>query len=160
MIHDAWKSLAIVALVLSLTLVGCDKKKETAAPVEPAPAPTAVAPAVNMQDGEWAITMKVEMPGMPAEAMQPHTIKTCLSKENYVPKTDQQQSDCTVENQKIDGNTVSWIVACKETTGTGTITYSGDTMEGLMESTTKVEGREIKTKMAMSGKRLGPCPAK
>jgi len=160
MIHGAWKSMTLVALVSLLTLVGCDKKKDAATPAEPAATPSAAAPAVNMQDGEWAITMKVEMPGMPAEAMKPHTIKTCLTKENYVPKTDQEQSDCTVENQKVDGNTVNWTVVCKETTGTGTITYSGDAMEGLMESTTKIEGQEIKTKMAMSGKRLGPCPAK
>lgn len=161
--HGAWKSLATVALVSSLAFVGCDRKKETAAPPESAPEPVAAAPSVNMQDGEWEITMKVEMPdmpGMPAGAMKPHTVKSCLSKDNYVPKTSREQSDCTMENQKIDGNTVSWTVACKETTGTGTITYSGDSMNGLMESTTRIEGKEMKTRMIMSGKRLGPCPTK
>lgn len=160
MITHAWKYLAIVALVSSLALVGCDKKKEAATPVEQAPAPTASLPSVNLHDGEWEITMKVEMPGMPAAAMKPHTIKTCLTKANYVPETNQEKSDCKMENQKIDGNTVSWTMACKDTAGKGTVTYSGDSMEGLMESSTKVEGREINTKMAMSGKRIGPCPAK
>ncbi len=160
MIHRAWKSLAIVAMISSLALVGCDKKKETPAPEEAAPATKAAAPSVNMQDGEWEITMKVEMPGMPKEAMMPHTIKTCLSKENYVPETNQQQADCKIESQKIDGDTVSWTVVCKETTSKGTITYAGDSMEGLMESMTKVDGKDISTKITMSGKRIGPCPSK
>jgi hypothetical protein len=153
MIHRAWKTWALVALISSLALVGCDKKKEASAPTESAPS-------INLQDGEWEITTKIDMPGMPAEAMRPYTIKTCLSKENYVPETTRQQSDCNVESRKIDGDTVSWTVVCKETTSKGTITYAGDSMEGLMESTTKVQGREMKTKMAMSGKRIGPCPAK
>jgi len=158
--HGAWKSLAVVALVSVFAVAGCGKKKEAAAPAEPAPAPKAAAPSVNMQDGEWEITMKIDMPGMPAGAMKPHTVKTCLTKENYVPKTNPTQTDCKMENQKIDGNTVSWSVVCKDTTGKGTITYAGDSFNGLMESSTKIEGKEMKTRMAMVGKRLGPCPAK
>ena len=158
--HGAWKIPTIVALVSALAVTGCGKKKEAAAPAEPAPAPTAAAPAVNMQDGEWEITMKIDMPGMPAEAMKPHTVKTCLNKENYVPETNPKQTDCKVENKKVEGNTVSWSVVCKDTTGTGTITYAGDSFKGLMESSTKIEGKEMKTKMAMAGKRLGPCPSK
>lgn len=103
--------------------------------------------------------MKVEMPGMPA-AMKPQTIKTCLTKANYVPETSRKQPDCKTENQKIDGNTVSWTIVCKDTTGKGTVTYSGDFMEGLMESSTKVGEKEINTKMAMNGKRIGPCPTR
>lgn len=160
MIIDVWKSLAIVALVSLLTLFGCDKNKETASPEEQAPAPSVSSPSVNLQDGEWAITSKIEMPGMPAAAMKPYTVKTCLTKENYVPEASQEQSDCKMEDQKIDGNTVSWKMVCKETTGKGTVTYSGDSMEGFMESSTKVDGREIVTKIAMSGKRIGPCPTK
>ncbi|GEM_PF-287073 len=158
--HGVWKPLAIVALVSSLALIGCDRKKEAAAPAEPAPAPEAAAPSVNMQDGEWEITTKIDMPGMPAEAMKPHSVKTCLTRDKYVPEADPQQTDCTMKNQKIDGNTVSWTVVCKDTTGTGTITYAGDTFNGQMESSTRIEGKEMKTKMAMIGKRLGPCPAK
>jgi hypothetical protein len=160
MIIDVWKSLAIVVLVSSLALVGCDKKKEAATPTEQAPVATASAPSVNLQDGEWAITSRVEMSGMPAAAMKPYTVKTCLTKENYVPEASQEQSDCKIEDQKIDGNSVSWKMVCKETTGKGTVTYSGDSMEGFMESSTKVGGREIVTKIAMSGKRIGPCPEK
>lgn len=160
MMHGAWKCLAIVALVSALALAGCGKKKEATAPAEPAPAPKAAAPSVNMQDGEWEITMKVDVPGMPAGAMKPHTVKTCLSKDKYVPETNPKQTDCKMENKKIDGNTVSWSVVCKDTTGKGTITYAGDSFNGLMESSTKIEGKEMKTKMAMVGKRLGPCPTK
>ena len=162
MIHCTWKCLVTVALVSSLALVGCNKKNDAAAPAESTSAPTAAAPAINMQDGEWEITTKVEMPdmpGMPSGAMMSHTMKSCLSKENYIPEASMEQSDCKVKNQTIDGNTVNWTVACKETTSKGSITYAGDTMKGVMESKTKAEGREINTKITMSGKRLGPCPS-
>lgn len=146
--HGAWKTLSIVILVSSLAFAGCDRKKEASAPAEPASAPEAAAPSVNMQDGQWEITTRIDMPGMPAEAMKPHTVKTCLTKDKCVPEADQQQTDCTMKDQKVDGNTVSWTVVCKDTTGTGTITYAGDTFNGQMESSTRIEGKVMKTKMA------------
>jgi hypothetical protein len=161
MFNCTWK-LAVVVLVSSLALAGCGKKKE-AAPDEAASTSTAVSPAINMQEGEWEITTKVEMPdipGMPAGAMMSHTVKSCLSKENYIPEASREQSDCKVENQTIDGNTVNWTVVCKETTSKGSVTYAGDTMNGVMESKTKAEGREINSKITMSGKRIGACPAR
>jgi hypothetical protein len=150
----------VVILASSLTIVGCSKKKEAEAPPAPAPESKPAAASLNMNEGQWEITTTMDMPGMPAEAMKPHTVTTCLSKSDYVPKADQEKSDCKMVDQKIDGNTVSWNMVCKESSGKGTVTYAGDSFSGLMESTMKEGGKEMTMKMKMDGRRIGACPQK
>ena len=147
-----------VVLASTLSIVGCSKKKEAEAP--PAPESKPAAASLNMNEGQWEITTTMDMPGMPAEAMKPHTVTTCLSKSDYVPKADQEKSDCKMVDQKIDGDTVSWTMVCKESSGKGTVTYAGDSFSGLMESTMKEGGKEMTMKMKMDGRRIGACPQK
>jgi hypothetical protein len=153
-----WSLAVAVALVSSLTVVGCSKKKESEGTSAPEKKPAVAS--VNMNEGQWEITTTVDMPGMPAMAKKPHTFTTCLSKSDYVPKTNPEKNDCKMVNQKIDGNTVSWNMVCKESSGKGTVTYAGDSYSGLMESTMKAEGKEMTVKMKMDGKRIGACPQK
>jgi len=156
--HGAWSFTLVVVLVFSLALVGCNRKKESETTSAPAPEQKVATPSVNMKEGQWEITTTVDMPGMPAAAMKPHTVTSCLSKKDYVPQANPNKGDCKMLDQKIDGNTVSWNVACKETSGKGTITYAGDTFSGLMESTMKEGDKEMTVKMKMDGKRIGECP--
>ena len=153
-----WSLAVAVALVSSLTVVGCDKKKESEVPSAPEKKPAIAS--VNMNEGQWEITTTVDMPGMPAMAKKPHAFTTCLSKSDYVPKSNTEKNDCKMLDQKIEGNTVSWSVACKESSGKGTVTYAGDSYTGFMESTMKAEGKEMMVKMKMDGKRIGACPGK
>lgn len=155
-----WFLTLVVVLVFSLSMIGCSRKKESEAPSASAPETKPAVASVNMNEGQWEITTTVDMPGMPAEAMKPHTVTTCLSKSDYVPNANPEKSDCKMVNQKIDGNTVSWNVVCKETSGKGTITYAGDSFSGIMESTMKQEGKEITVNMKMDGKHIGACPQK
>jgi hypothetical protein len=110
--------------------------------------------APNMEDGLWEITSTVDMPGMPAKSFT-HT--TCLTKEKAVPQT--AQSECTMKDVKTQGNTVTWTVVCKEgmSTSTGKITYAGTTMDGVIETTVKSNGKTMTMKSTMKGKRIGPC---
>jgi hypothetical protein len=110
--------------------------------------------APNMEDGLWEITSTVDMPGMPAKSFT-HT--TCLTKEKAVPQT--AQSECTMKDVKTQGNTVTWTVVCKEGMGTSTgkITYAGTTMDGVIETTVKSNGKTMTMKSTMKGKRIGPC---
>jgi hypothetical protein len=151
-----WSLAVAVVLVSSLTVVGCSKKKDSDSATEKKPA----AASVNMNEGQWEITTTMDMPGMPAMAKKPHTVTTCLTKSDYVPKASHEKSDCKMVDQKIDGNTVSWNMVCKESSGKGTVTYAGDSYSGLMESTVKAEGKEMTVKMKMDGKRIGACPQK
>jgi hypothetical protein len=109
-----------------------------------------------MQEGKWEITNTIEMKGMPAGMMKPHTVTTCLSQKDSVPK-DTQQKDCTMKDVKVEGNTVNWEVQCKNSSGKGSVTYAGSSFDGVMETMMKEDGKEMNAKMTMKGKYLGPC---
>lgn len=143
----------VLALMLSgMVASGCSKKQEASAPAEK----PAAAPAVNMQEGKWEITSSLEMQGMPAGMMKPQTFTSCLSQKDYVPKGSDQK-DCEMKGVRIDGSTVSWEVACKDSGGKGRITYAGNTFDGVMEMTMKEGGKDMNARMTMKGRHLGPC---
>ncbi len=124
----------------------------------------AFAASPNMQDGQWEITLKMEMKGMPAHMSRPMTYTHCMTRDNAVPQKQEKNKDCVMKDQKVSGNTVSWDMVCKdkdgtEMRGTGRITYKGDKFDGVMKST--VNSRDtgpMVMNYKMSGRRLGPCP--
>lgn len=142
-----------VLAVMVLMIAGCGDK-----PKDGAQAPTATAPKVNMQDGQWEITTTTEMAGMPAGMMKPYTMTTCLTQKEPVamPK---EQSDCKMQDLKTSGNTVTWAMVCPNAKSKGSITYAGTTYDGQIENVMKIEGKDMTSKMTMKGKYLGPCPA-
>jgi hypothetical protein len=126
-----------------------------------AAAPLGVAQKVNMQDGLWEISVKMEMPGMPA-GVGAQTIRKCYTPSDVqdasrtVPKDDH----CQVTDFKAQGDTVSWSVRCKppqEMTGTGTMTYKGTSYAGRMSFSMKESGQTMNMQQTISGKRIGPC---
>lgn len=146
-------SAVVVLVAMGLIMAGCGKKPEGSAPAEK---PAAAMKGVNMKEGKWEITSTVEMKGMPAGMMPPQTFTTCLKQTDYVPKN-ADQKDCTMKDVNVSGNTVIWEVVCKESSGKGTITYAGDTYDGMMEMTVKEGGKDTHMKMTMKGKHIGPC---
>jgi len=110
--------------------------------------------APNMDEGLWEITTTVDMPGMGSRSFT-HT--SCLTKEKAVPQ--RAESGCTVKDMKTQGNTVTWTVVCKEgmSKSTGKVTYTGSTMDGVVETTVKAGGQTMMMKSTMKGKRIGPC---
>jgi hypothetical protein len=139
--------IAVVMVASMLVIAGCDSKPK--------------APSMNMQDGQWEMTMKMDMPGMPPAAMQPRTITTCLSKKDLIPQSQPDaQNKCEIKNRNIAGDTVTWEMVCPNMTGKGTMTYAGTTVVGGSETTINMDGKIQTIKTAMSGKYLGPCPEK
>ncbi|MDY0270694.1 DUF3617 domain-containing protein [Trichloromonas sp.] len=112
---------------------------------------------IDMQEGQWEITTRMEMPGMPVQ-IPPMTFSQCITQQDLVPQNEQPDNECTVISNRIDGNTVVWSVVCKgeggETRGDGQITYHGDHFEGSMQMAMP-EGMTMTN--YMSGKRIGPC---
>jgi len=150
--RTAGSLLLLVMFVFGLMAVGCGKKQE--APSQPEK--PAVSKGVNMQEGKWEITTTFEMQGMPAGMMKPQTFATCLKQNDYVPK-DQEQKDCTMKDVRVDGDTVTWEIVCKDSSGKGKVTYAGSTFDGIMETLMKEGGRDMTAKMTMKGKHIGPC---
>jgi len=125
--------------------------------------PCAAAPALN--PGEWQITAKTEMTGLPMQ-MPPQsvTFTNCVTADQPVPTQPQKQEQCKIFDVKTEGQAVSWSVECNadegKMKGSGTIVYDGDTMTGEQKMNVSAEGMNLTVVMHMSGKRLGPCKEK
>lgn len=116
------------------------------------------------RDGEWEVKMEMNMPGMPM-TLPPTTTKQCITPgdasdpKRALPPQGRggNQSNCTVSDYKVEGNVVSWSMACagaQPMSGKGQFTYEQNAYTGTM--TMDMQGRGTMT-MKYTGKRLGDC---
>ncbi len=123
----------------------------------------ALAAGPNMTDGQWEMTMKMDMPGLPF-AMPPITYSRCLTSKDLVPSQQDKNKECTTISSDIKGDTVSWVSECKDKKGvvtrsTGAITYKQDTFDGTISVTSvPAKAGEGSMSMKMAGRRIGACP--
>ena len=114
----------------------------------------------NMHDGKWEITTKLDMKGLPMQ-MQPIKTTVCLDQKDAVPQKPQKNEDCKMISNKVEGNTVTWVMQCKDKNGTvdstGKITYKGDSFDGTLNMTMSGKGGKQQMSQKMSGKRIGDC---
>ena len=117
----------------------------------------------NMQEGNWEVTAKMEIVGMPF-AMPATTYNQCVTKKDLVPDMSQKDQSCVVQEQKVVGDTVSWRIQCKGKDGTmdgeGRIKYAGKSYTGEMQMRMKEKSGNVMTmKTSMQGKHTGACAA-
>ena len=117
----------------------------------------------NMQEGNWEVTAKMEIPGMPF-AMPPTTHNQCVTKKDLVPDMADKDQSCVVREQKVVGDTVTWRIQCQGKNGTmdgeGRIKYGAKSYTGEMQMRMKEKSGEVMTmKTSMQGKHTGPCGA-
>jgi hypothetical protein len=134
------KKICVVFFLISLFLFSCSVQKGP-----------------NMKQGLWEITVKMDIPGMPVQ-MASQTYGQCLTPKEAVPQPQQKEAqECKIVKQDVKGDTVSWSVECKtkEVTAVsdGTITYKGDTFEGVI---TMTQG-SMKVTQNLSGRWIGEC---
>ena len=125
---------------------------------------TTVQASPNMAPGLWEITVKSEIQGMPGGMGMPATTMTPCVKpvdvqdgKRTVP---QQDPKCEMKDYKMQGNTASWRFECKgpeAMSGSGSMTYSGNSYSGSTKMSMKQQGRVINMTQSYSGKRLGDC---
>jgi hypothetical protein len=108
----------------------------------------------QMNPGKWEITTTTEMEGMPPQS-KTHT--KCITADDMVPMSEDANQECQVTDITTQGNTVSWRISCGggKMNGTGSVTYSGDSMNGTMNMTVEPYGTKIKN--TLSGQRIGAC---
>lgn len=70
--------------------------------------------APNLQEGPWEITSEMEMMGMTMPAVK-H--KQCITRDNAVPDSAQQDQECKMVNTSVDDDTVSWNMVCESPEG-------------------------------------------
>ena len=122
--------------------------------------------APNMKEGMWEITTRMEMTGGPGVSMPEQTVRHCMTKKDVedprrtTPNAGR-DNRCKMTDYKMDGNTASWKMACEgpnATTGSGTITYKGDSYSGHQTMNMSQGGQVMNMKMNYSGRRVGDCP--
>jgi hypothetical protein len=110
----------------------------------------------HIKPGQWEITTKTEMPGMPAQSV---THQQCISTNDLVPMSYDANQECKIEDIQYTGNTVLWKMTCGGQgggmTGSGQVTYSGESMSGVMNMTIQPHGMQMKN--TLSGHRIGEC---
>jgi hypothetical protein len=122
------------------------------------------------RDGNWDISVEMQMPNMPAGmTMPPMKMTQCITKEEAkdpqksMPTRPQRgggAQDCKVTDYKESGNKVTWTMVCtgaQPSNGTGEIVYSGDSYTGTMSINTERGGAPMGMTMKYVGKRLGDC---
>ena len=117
----------------------------------------------TMREGNWEVSMQMEMAGMEMKMPEFKTAQ-CVTKEQIndpvkaLPQaTEDKNNDCKVSEYKVTGNKATWKMACTmpmAISGAGEITYGTDTYDGSMTMTTDAGNMMMKYK----GKRLGDCP--
>jgi len=122
-------------------------------------APLLAAPP-NMQPGNWEITMKMQIEGVPF-SMPPMKMNHCYTQKdiedskNTLPSGSNKKNDCEVKDMKAVGNSATWNIVCKDgSKGTGDISYKGTTYDSTMKMTGK-DGAKSTTNI--KAKRLGDC---
>lgn len=125
----------------------------------------ALAAPPQMKEGLWEVTTKVEMPGMPA-SVPPQVMQQCITKKdlqnprNTTPGGGMPGGNCQVTDYRMEGNSASWKVACTgqgAMTGTGSMTFGGDTYTGMSRMTMNHGGQAQTITMRYSGRHIGPC---
>jgi hypothetical protein len=80
-----------------------------------------------------------------------------------VPQKQEKNQECSKVNEKVEGNTVTWTMKCKNAKGTvtestGKATYAGTTFDAAIQNvaTDAKNGKSI-SRMTMKGRRTGEC---
>lgn len=122
----------------------------------------------NMREGMWEITTKMEMTGQKGAQMPQQTVRHCLTRKDVedprrTTPAAEAGSRCKMTDYKLQGNTANWKMVCEgegSMTGTGTVTYGGDSYSGSQVMVMKRQGHVMNMKMEYSGRRTGDCPKK
>ena len=106
----------------------------------------------------WEVTMKMEMPGMPAGMagmMGGQTSKVCMLKgQEKEPAKSKENKDCTMSDMKSSGNTTSFKMKCTgkdAMTGDAVLTHTPNSFSQKMN----MQSKQGEMMMASNGKRIG-----
>lgn len=117
-----------------------------------------IAEAMELKEGLWEMTSKMEMKGMPME-LPSQKFRRCITKDKAVPmEMEDKDVKCKVVEQKITGNTIFWKVICKDKEGETIITGKGTYNSDKFDGETKVKTSDgVEMVQHIKGKWIGKC---
>lgn len=86
------------------------------------------------------------------------TVTQCVTNQNPLPK---QMKDCQ-QTHETNGDTVTFHASCShggiQSESSGSMTYTGDSMQGQIKSHTQMPGGALDQTIDITGEYVGPCP--
>jgi Protein of unknown function (DUF3617) len=121
----------------------------------------------DVSPGLWEITMETRVPADPSFVPAPFSIQQCVTAEDardpsrlLGAMSTPGASSCDYSDKSYSGNTFSFSMQCAGSYGiqsTGRVSFTGNTMDGTIESTATVAGKPVQTQNKISARRLGAC---
>jgi hypothetical protein len=114
----------------------------------------AMAEGLKIEPGLWEITYNNPMLGQ-------RVLEQCMTDDEIDPRTMMRDGDnCTIKDQKIEGNTLDYIMNCGPEAGDAHMVMTVDGDRADAEMTMEVDfggGQKQSFKMTWESRRLGPC---
>ncbi len=123
--------------------------------------------AADVSPGSWEITMETRVPAEPGFAPPPFQITQCLTDADARDPSrvlggvsNPGATGCNYSDKSYSGNTFSFAMQCAgsyEIKASGRVSFTADTMQGMIDSTASVGGKPVQTQNKISARRLGGC---
>lgn len=116
--------------------------------------------ASDFNPGMYEIKSEVEIPGMPA-SIPPQTMVECLTEIDLLAHSNSVIQGCKIFDLKQTETSVSWEMEChqqgQKMTGSGKVTYHGDTIEGTIITNFGPESGNMTMTTMITGQRISDC---
>lgn len=119
------------------------------------------ADSIPVEPGQWQMTTTMTSPMSPQPRVS--TATQCMDKDEFsisdlMPKD---ESECTITEANVSGNTLTWTMQCEMQGGSGTgggqFTSNGDSGSGEMHMNMQFQGQTFNMTNSWEGHRIGPC---
>jgi hypothetical protein len=126
-----------------------------------------VALAADVSPGSWEITLETRVPAEPAFAPPPFSLTQCLTEADardpsrvLGTASNPGATACNYTDQSYSGNTFTFSMQCSGLYGikaSGRVSFSADSIQGAIDSTANIGGKEVQQVNKISARRLGDC---
>jgi hypothetical protein len=123
--------------------------------------------AADISPGSWEISMETRVPSEPGFAPPPFQLTQCLTEADARDPSrvlggvsNPGATGCNYTDKNYSGNTFSFSMQCAgtyEIKASGRVSFTADSMQGMIDSTASVGGKPVQTQNKISARRLGGC---
>ena len=123
--------------------------------------------AADVSPGSWEITLETRVPAEPAFAPPPFSLTQCLTQADardpakiLGTASNPGATACNFTDQNYSGNSFTFSMQCSgpyAIKASGQVSFTADTMQGTIDSTATIAGKEVQQVNKISARRLGGC---
>ena len=123
--------------------------------------------AADVSPGSWEITLETRVPAEPAFAPPPFSLTQCLTEADardpsriLGAASNPGAAECSYTDRNYSGSTFTFSMQCSglfAIKASGQVSFTADTMQGTIDSTATIGGKEVQQVSKISARRLGAC---